>query len=153
EREECNRRIGRVHNVTRPAAENCVELVLAAEREACISTVLVTGKTISKIPAPRALANIARQRSDIPDLRCRNSLRSLCEDGVLAPNDVVPAERVERDQPPYIDAVDSAVCRGHLIETFNRSQIHDNIRRDNPLFDKGKQIASTAGKGCGTTFL
>jgi hypothetical protein len=150
EREQRNSRIGRVHDVTRTPAENCMKLVLASEREARISPVLVTGKAIAEIPAPRTLADITRQSSNIPDLRRRDRLRCFRKNSVLAANYIVPAQRVQRDQAAYIHA---AIRRSHLIESLDGSQVDDDIRRGDPLFDKREQVASTAGKGCRTTLL
>jgi hypothetical protein len=42
-----------------------VELVFAAEREARIAAVFVTGKIIPEIPTPRTLTYIAGKRSDV----------------------------------------------------------------------------------------
>src|SRR5437870_3055811 len=105
-----------MHDVTRSPAEDRMKLILAAKREARIPTVLVTREAVPEVPAPRALGHIAGQRAHIPDLRCRDSFGSLRQNRVLPPDDIIPAQRVERDQASNIQA---AIRRTDLIEPFD----------------------------------
>ena len=139
-----------MHNVAWSTAEDRMELILAAEGEAGISAVLVTRKAVSKIPAPRTLADVACQRSNISYLRCRDSFCRFRQYGELPANHIIPAQCVERDQPADIHA---AVRRPDLIETFDRFQVHENIGVDDTLFDEREQVATTANERCGASFL
>ena len=69
QRHQRGRGIGRMHDVAGAAAENGVKLVLARSRKTGVAAVLETRKAVAKIPAPGPLANIARQRSGVANLR------------------------------------------------------------------------------------
>jgi len=60
-----------------PAAENRVELVFTGNRKAGPSSVLKARKSIAEVPAPRTLADVARQRPDVPDLGRGHASRRL----------------------------------------------------------------------------
>ena len=62
ERDERGSRVGRMHDVARPAAEDRMELVLAGKRKALVAPGLVAGNPLRKY-APRPLADVAGQAS------------------------------------------------------------------------------------------
>jgi hypothetical protein len=86
-----------MHDVARTAAKDGVKLVFANDRKAGLASVFEARKPVPKIPAPRTLADIARQGADIPDLRCRDACRCFGQHRVLAANRRLLAESVERD--------------------------------------------------------
>ena len=69
ERDQRRSRVGRVDDVAGPAAEDRVESVLAHDRKARLAAILQARKPIAEIPAPRTLADVAGQRSDVANLR------------------------------------------------------------------------------------
>src|SRR5262245_49555999 len=105
-----------MHNIARPPAEKRVKLIFAPKGKAGIAAILVTGKAVPKVPAPRTLAHIAGESTDVSDLRRRHSPGGFGKHRVLMPNDIVATQCVERDETTDIHA-----CIGtlHLIETFD----------------------------------
>src|SRR5204863_2052198 len=97
ERDQRRRGIGGMHDVARTAAEDRVELILAGEREALIAAGLVARKSVAVVPAPRPLADIAGDRSDVANLRRRHAARRFGQHRVIATDDLIPAERVQCD--------------------------------------------------------
>jgi hypothetical protein len=85
-------------DIARAAAEDGIELVLAGGREALVAAGLVARKAIAEVPAPRALADVARERADVPDLRRRHRGGRFSEHGKWSAQRLVTAERVEGDE-------------------------------------------------------
>ena len=80
---ERRRRVRRMDDVARAAAEDRVELVFAGEREAGVAAVLEARETVAEVPAPRPLADVAGERPDVADLRRRDALGRFGEHRVL----------------------------------------------------------------------
>ena len=104
ERHQSRRGIGRMHDETRAAAEDGVELVLAVDREAGVAAGFEAREAVAEIPAPRALAHVARERPGIADLRRRHAPGRFGQHGVFAADERMVAERVERDQAADLHA-------------------------------------------------
>src|ERR1700675_340869 len=88
-----------MHDVTRSAAKNRVELVLARRREALVSAILQARKAVAVIPAPGPLANVTRQSAGIADLGRSDALGRFRQHGVLFADLRVVAKRIQRNQP------------------------------------------------------
>ncbi|MGC4085820.1 MAG: hypothetical protein QM736_27760, partial [Vicinamibacterales bacterium] len=97
-RYECRGRVRWMDDIALSTAEDGVELVLTREREALVAAVLVAGERVAVIPAPRTLCNVPRKRAHVADLRRRHAGRGLGENRIVLPDDLVPAQRVERHQ-------------------------------------------------------
>ncbi len=141
ERDQRRRRVRRMDNVARPAAEDRMELILSVGRKTGVPAVLEAGKIIPEIPAPRALADIARQRADVPDLRRRDAAGRFRQNAVLLTDDRVLAERVKRDQPADVQP---AGCLRHAIETFDGLQVDDHVGCDDALLREPEQVAAAS---------
>src|ERR1700719_3064802 len=100
-----------MHDEAGAAAEDRVKFVFAVEAEALLAAVLEAREAIAVIPAPRALGHVAGQRSGVADLRCAYLPCGLGKHCVLAVNERMLAQRVERDQPADLDL---AALLGHL---------------------------------------
>jgi hypothetical protein len=123
------------------AAEDRVELVLAGEREALIPAVLVALEAVPEVPAPRTLTHVAGDRADVANLRRRRAAGGFGEHGVILPEDVVPADRVERRLAPDADAC----CRlRDLVQVRHRLQIHNDVGLDDALLHKLQHIAAAS---------
>src|SRR5215510_10060989 len=120
-----------MHDVAGPTTEDRVKLVLATERKTRVAAVLVTGESVSKIPAPRTLTHIAGKRADVADLRCCDCLGGFRKNSILPPNEVIAAQRIQSDESADRRA---AIPRLHLIKTFDRLEIHEHVGRRNTFF-------------------
>src|SRR5712672_2880389 len=107
------------------AAKDRMESVLTYDGKACLSAILQAWKPIPEIPAPRALANVAGQRTDIANLWGRNCFGRFGQHRILTSNQRMSPERVKRDEPADVHA---ACRRRHLIEPFDCLQIYKHIR-------------------------
>src|SRR5262245_7706860 len=87
-----------MHDIAGTSTENGMELVFAAEREAGVAPVLVAREAVSKVPAPRTLADVARKCPDVPNLRCRDSFCSFRQHCVLSANQIMPAQGIQSDE-------------------------------------------------------
>src|SRR5579872_7210036 len=134
-----------MHDETRSAAEDGVELVFAGDRKTSVAASLEARESVAKVPAPRPLAYISRQGSGVADLRRRHTSRSFGQYSVIAQNQRMMAQSIQRDQAADIDGY---VRYGHLIQTLDRSQMNQNIGRDDPVLDHTQQIAAAAGDYC-----
>ena len=141
ERDQRGRGIRRMHDEARSAAEDGVELVLAGDRETLVAAGLVARETVAEIPAPGALADVARERARIANLRRGDAGGGFGQHGVFARDERVAAERVERDLSA--DAHGSAFGFD-LIEPFDSAQVDQNIGVDDALLHQAEQIAATA---------
>ena len=134
ERHERDCSIRWMHNMARASAEDGVELIFAGGGKTGVAAVFEAGEAIAKIPAPWALAHITRQRADIADLRCRHSFGGFGQHGILAANYRMPAESVERDEPPNSHASRVAPGERYLIQTLDGFQVDEHVRRNDALF-------------------
>ncbi len=92
QRHQRRRGVRRMHDVAGPAAENGVELILARSRKTNVAAVLEARKTVAEIPAPGALANVARQRSGIANLRRAHLLGGFRQHRVFFANARIAAQ-------------------------------------------------------------
>src|SRR5260370_21630608 len=124
-----------MHDVARPASEDGVELVLACGRKAVRAAVLETRKAIAVVPAPRALADVARQSPDVADLRCADAFCRRRQYSVTAADRRVVSKRIQGDQ-----AADSyhPLFRRNAFEPANRLQVHHEVFLDHSLLEQAE---------------
>src|ERR1051326_4383624 len=125
----------------RPAAKNGVELVLTGNRETLVAAGLVAREAIAEIPAPRALAHVARERAEIADLRRGDAFRSLGQHCVIAANLRMLAERIQGDESADVGA---SASRRDLIQSLRGPEIHQDVGRNDAFLDHPEQIAAAA---------
>jgi hypothetical protein len=114
-----------MHDETRAAAQNRVELILAGNGEALVAAGLVARKAVAVVPAPRTLVNVAGECADIAHLLRGHRFRGFGENCVVATDERVMAEGIERDEAADVDA---GVRRRDLVEPFDRFQIDQHVR-------------------------
>ncbi len=141
QRDQRRRGIRRMHDKARAAAENRVEFVLAGNAEAGLPAVLVARESVAVIPAPRPLADVARERPGVADLGRSHVTRRFGEHVVVLADERIAAQRVERDQPA--DHHLPALLR-HTIERADRFEIDQHVGRDQAFLDHPEKIAATA---------
>src|SRR5579872_12737 len=132
------------------AAEDRMESVLAYDGKACIAAIFQARKSIAKIPAPRALANIAGKRADIANLRGCNCFGRFGQHRVLTSDQRMAAKRVKCDESADVHA---AWRRRHLIEPLDRLQVYKHIRLDDKFFHQSEKIAAPTDKRSSLTIL
>src|SRR5947207_15827700 len=110
-----------MHDETGSAAEDCVKLIFAGDRKASIASSLEARESVAEIPAPRALAHVARERPGVADLRRRHASGSFRQSRVIAQNQRMMAQRIQRD---LAADVDGSARRSHLIEPLDRAQMN-----------------------------
>src|SRR5258708_1843060 len=98
EGDESGSGVGRVDDVAWPAPENRVKLVFTVGAVADVPAILQAWKTVAVIPAPRPLADVARERAGVADLRRANAVGSLREHRVLFSDQRIASEGGESDQ-------------------------------------------------------
>src|SRR5438132_394471 len=130
-------------DVTWAAAEDRMELVLATCGKAHRTAILQAGEAIAEVPTPWPLANVARERTDIADLRGRYRFGRFGQNGVLISNHRMAGESVQRDETADVHA---ACPWNHLVEPLDGLQVDEHIRLDYEIFHQRQQIAATADK-------
>src|SRR5260370_37983635 len=112
-----------MEDVAWAAAEDRMELVLATYGKAHQTAILQAREAIAEVPTPWPLANVARERTDIADLRGRYRFGRFGQNGVLISNHRVAGESVQRDETPDVHA---ACPRHHLVEPLNCLEIDEH---------------------------
>ena len=133
-------------DVTGPAAEDRVELVLSGDGVADAAAVLQTVEAVPVIPAPRPLQHVAGNRRDVADLRRRDAFRRLREHAIPLPDDGMTADRIDRRCTADREA---AALRGDLIEPLDPSQADNHVWRDQAILHHAEHVAAAAGHSDG----
>src|SRR5579862_5007401 len=136
-----------MHDVARAAAEDSMKLVLARSRKTDLAAVFQTRKAVAKIPAPGALANVARESAGVANLRRAHFLGGFRQHGVLFADALIAAQGIESDQAADLEL---PALNLNLIQPSDGLQIHQHVRRNQMLLHHPKQIASAAHDGCAT---
>src|SRR6266566_4694435 len=126
-------------DVARPAAEDGVEFVFAGHRKADVASVFEARKSITEIPTPGPLADVARKRTGVADLRRADDFGRFCQHGVLFTDKRMMAERVERDQTADFHA---AALRSHLIQPLDSAQMDQRVRGDDAFLHQLQHVAN-----------
>src|SRR5437879_866528 len=119
-----------------PATEDRVELVLTREREALIAARLVAGESVTEVPAPRTLCDVAGNRSDVANLRRRDTARGFGEHRVLLLDCRMLADVVERG---FATDGQATGCRRNLVRVAQATQADDHIWFDDAFLDEAEQ--------------
>ena len=106
-----------MHDVAGAAAENSVKLILARSGETGVSAIFQTRKAVAKIPAPGPLADVARERSSVANLRRADLLGGFGQHRIFFANALIVAQSVERDQAADFDF---AALVLYLIQALDR---------------------------------
>ncbi len=148
ERFECDRGIRRVHGVAGAAGDDAVVLVLAVHRRAGGAAVLEAAHAAPEVPAARALAEVAAERSHVPQRRGPDAAGGVGEHGEVLAHRRVLRER--RDPHPRTDPHRAVRAHGDLRCAGEVPHIHHRGRRCETLLDPDQEVRAAAeGDGRG----
>jgi hypothetical protein len=119
-----------------------VILVLAIDGGASGSAVLETGHAAPIIPAARALAEISRDRSHVPERRRAHETRRLRERREARANQIVRGEIGDADRTAKPHR--TVGLRGNVTRTAEMPEVNELRRANEPLFHRHEEVGAAA---------